>query len=96
VLVRHADDHLHQVEQSAAVALGVSAHEERHVGGHLVVAGARGVELAAHRAHDLGEAALDRHVDVLVLRADLEAVLLDLDPHLAEPALELRELGRLR
>ena len=48
-------------------ALGGLTREEGDVGGHLVVARPRGVELAADRAGDLGEPPLDRHVDVLVV-----------------------------
>ena len=44
------------------------------VGGDLVVAAAAGVELAAGRAGELGDAALDRGVDVLVARDELERV----------------------
>ena len=86
------DDHVEQVEQGPAVAVGVSADEHGHVGGHLVVARAGGVELAAHGADELGEAALDRHVDVLVVRVDLEAVVFDLRAHLPQAALELGEV----
>ena len=50
------------------------------------------MDLAAHRSHDLGQAALDGHVDVLVLRADLERVRLDLPAHLTEAAFELHEV----
>jgi hypothetical protein len=42
------------------------AREERDVGRHLVVARARGVQLAPHGTRDLRHAPLDRHVDVLV------------------------------
>jgi hypothetical protein len=45
---------------------GRVAREERDVRRDLVVARARGVQLAADRTRDLRHAALDRHVDVLV------------------------------
>ena len=51
---------------------GVRAREHRHVGGDLVVARARGVQLAADRADDLRQPALDRHVDVLVVVVEAE------------------------
>jgi hypothetical protein len=70
----------------------VGAHEHRHVGGHLVVARAGGVQLAPHGPHELGQAALDRHVDVLVVGPDLEPVLLDLLAHLPQAALELGQV----
>jgi hypothetical protein len=50
-----------------------TAHEHGDVGRNLVVARARGVELAAHGPHELGQATLDRHVDVLVVRLRREA-----------------------
>ena len=60
-------------------------HVERQVRGHLVVARAPGVELAPHRAGDLGEAPLDRHVDVLVVVADLELASRELAGDRVEP-----------
>ena len=45
-----------------------SRGEQRDVGRDLVVARARGVQLAADRPGELGEPPLDRHVDVLVVR----------------------------
>ena len=91
-------ERLHQVAAAASVALeAVGAHEHRHVGGHLVVARAGGVELAAHRADDLGEPPLDRHVDVLVVRADDEAVRCSISLlHGLEAALELARGPRRR
>ena len=71
----------HQPEHQDLGLEGVSAHEHGHVGGHLVVARAGGVQLAPHRPGDLGEPALDRHVHVLVARLDHEAVLVDLRAH---------------
>ena len=52
----------------------VRLDHHRHVGRHLVVARAPGVELAGERADLLAEQALDRHVDVLVGLLELEAV----------------------
>ena len=54
------------------------AREERDVGRHLVVARARGVQPAAHRARQLGEPPLDGHVDVLVVGREREAALAQL------------------
>ena len=59
----------HQLAQQRLRVERVSAHEHRHVGGHLVVARAGGVELAADRPDELGQAPLDRHVHVLVVVA---------------------------
>ena len=69
----------HQVGDQLGRARRAPADEERQVGRHLVVARAPGVQLAADRAGELGQPALDRHVDVLVGVAELEL-----------PALELR------
>ena len=59
----------------------------------LVVAGAAGVELAAHRPHDLDEAPLHVHVDVLELAPERERAALQLPANPVEPrqqALQLR------
>jgi hypothetical protein len=81
--------HMHELQHALARVQGVGPHEHRQIGGHLVVARARGVHLAPHRPDDLREAPLDGHVDVLVVRANLERVLVDLLPHRLEPALDL-------
>ena len=65
----------------AAAALLARVHRE--VGDDLVVARARRVQPPADRARDLGQAALDRHVDVLVLVLEREA---RLAPALRRPA----------
>ena len=56
----------------------VRAGEHRHVGRDLVVARARRVQLAADRADDLGQPALDGHVDVLVGVVEAELAVLEL------------------
>ena len=66
------------VADAAPRRLRVGAREQRHVGRDLVVARARGVQLAADRAGQLGDAPLDRHVDVLVVRQERERPLLQL------------------
>ena len=70
----------------------MGADEHRDVGRHLVVARAGGVELAARVADQLGQAALDRHVDVLVVLVDLEAVLVELGADFVQPPLDLLEI----
>jgi hypothetical protein len=79
------DENAHQAEHGPLCFASVSANEERQVGRHLVVARSSGVELAAHRSDDLGEPALDRHVDILVVRRGLEGAGLDLSPYLLQP-----------
>ena len=71
------------------------AHPQAEVGRHLVVAAARGVQAPGHRADQLGEAALDGHVDVLERPVLGHAVALVLGGDLVEPVLDrLRILGR--
>jgi hypothetical protein len=71
----------------------VGPHQQGEVGGDLVVAGAGGVELAAERTNQLGEPALDRHVDVLVVLAELEAAGVELGPDPVQALRDLLELG---
>ncbi len=54
------------------------------VGGNLVVARAGRVQLAANRPDQLGQMALDRHVDVFVTVHEDELALLQLKLHLVE------------
>ena len=54
------------------------ADEQRDIRGDLVVARARGVQPPADRPRDLRQAALDRHVDVLVVGGEREAVVAQL------------------
>ena len=60
------------------------SHVQLQVGDHLVVARAGGVQPAPDRPGDLGEASLDRHVDVLVVLGELEAALAQLAFHLLQ------------
>ena len=63
--------------------------EHRHVGRHLVVARARGVQLPAHGAGDLGHPPFDRHVDVLVVLGERERAVTELALHLIERVVKL-------
>ncbi len=74
---------------------GVVAHVEGDVGGHLVVSRASGVQLAAERSHELGQASLDRHVNVLVVGLERERAVLDLVGHGRESLVDLIELIRV-
>ena len=60
------------------------AHPELEVGHHLVVARARGVELATGLADQIGQARLDVHVDVLERRLKGESAALDLPEDLIQ------------
>src|SRR5213596_389416 len=73
------------------VALG--AQPEAQVERHLIVPAPAGVELPADRADELGEAPLDRHVDVLVGGQEAEAAGVELAAHAREPLLEARALA---
>src|SRR5215475_524820 len=78
---------LHGDESRVQVAERL-AYVEALVEGDLVVARAPGVELAAHRAGELDEPALDVHVDVLELPAEGEAPALQLGPHQTQAVLD--------
>jgi hypothetical protein len=82
----------HQLLEQLPRLEAMGAHQHRHIGGHLVVARAGGVELAAHGTDELGEPPLDGHVDVLVVVRHDEAVALDLLAHRLEPALDLLDV----
>ena len=78
-----------QFDRSVAALADV----EGDVGRDLVVARAPGVELAAHRPGDLGDPPLDRHVDVLVVGREREAVLAELGGDLVERRVQGVELA---
>ena len=79
-------------EQIAIGAASPLSHEQRQVGGDLIVARARRVQLAADGAGELGQAALDRHVDVLVLLGEGEIAGLELGRDPIEARVDLLEL----
>jgi hypothetical protein len=70
VALGERDEHALQTLELLERLQRVRASEHRHVGRDLVVARARGVQLAADRPDDLRQPALDRHVDVLVVVAE--------------------------
>ena len=67
-----------QVPQQTVGAIERVAHPKAQVGRDLVVARARGVQLAAGIADQLGEPRLDVHMDVLERGAERELARLDL------------------
>ena len=85
----------HQRTASRAPPPGVVAHVEGDVGRHLVVSRASGVQLAAERSDDLGQASLDRHVDVLVVGLEWERAVLELLGDGRESTVDLIELVRV-
>ena len=74
------EQHLDQRRERDVRASRRLAHEQRDVGRDLVVARARGVQRAADRADELGQAALDRHVDVLVVGREARSARRELLP----------------
>ena len=76
--VGELDEHALEVLQALERRQRVCAREHRHVGGDLVVARARGVQLAADRPGDRRQPPLDRHVDVDVARLERELPVLEL------------------
>ena len=71
------------------MALQLVAQVEAHVEGHLVVAGAGGVQLAADRADALDEPRLDVHVDVFEADLELEVAGLDVGEDRLQPGDDL-------
>ena len=68
------------------------ADPEPQIGGHLVVAAAGRVQLAAHVADAVDQRPLDVHVDVFQFDAEREAALLDFLADLAQGLLNLQAL----
>ena len=66
VLLGAGEQRAHQLPARVVRRARLRAHEHRDVGRDLVVARARGVQLAADRPGELGDAPLDRRVDVFV------------------------------
>ncbi len=66
VLLGAAQQARHQLTDRSLRHARALARVQREVGHHLVVARARGMQLAADRAHELGQAPLDRHVDIFI------------------------------
>ena len=84
-----------QLDQRDGDAARLIAQVEPQVGGHLVVAGAAGAQLAAERAEPLEQAALDRGVHVLVVEVGDEVTGGDQAGQIIECGQDLAELGRV-
>ena len=67
-----------EISQPRVDAVDLVAHPELEVGGHLVVARARGVQPARGRPDQFGQPALDVHMDVFEGALELEPALADL------------------
>ena len=75
VLAGAREQSAHQPADLLARKQRALARVEREVGHDLVVARARGVQPARDRSGDLGQAPLDRHVDVFVVGREGEPLL---------------------
>ena len=78
VLLRARQQRGHQSSDRLLRSHAALARVHRQVGHHLVVARAGRVQPAADRPCDLGQAPLDRHVNVLVADGEREALLAQL------------------
>ena len=85
VALGEVDEDAAHLAQQGDQALGPGAHGEPEVGGHLVVATASGVELAADRTDPLRQPLLEVHVDVLERDGPLDAAPLDVGDQVPQP-----------
>ena len=79
------EDRLQALQVPVQSVQGV-AHPHLEIGGHLVVARARRMQAAGGLAHQLGQARLDVHVDVLQGALELETAVLDLGQDVVQAA----------
>ena len=89
---RTLEQHLLKAEHSIRNDAQLPLAPQPQRGRHLVVAAASGVELPAGRAGDLGDAALDGRVDVLVGGREHERAAVQLVGHRVERGQDLRRL----
>ncbi len=88
VLAGAVHQRAHQVGQGLLLRLGTAPHPQERVGDHLVVAAAARVQAATGVACDLGEATLDRRVDVLITGLEHEGAGFELGLHLPEAGVD--------
>ena len=88
VLAGAVHQRAYQVGQGLLLRLRAAPHPQEGVGDHLVVAAAARVQAASGVACDLGEAALDRRVDVLITGLECERAGLELSLHLRQPGID--------
>jgi hypothetical protein len=72
VLLRHLHQRLLQVGQQAADQINLATQPQAHVGGHLVVAAAAGVQALASVTHELRQAGFNIQVHVFEIELPLE------------------------
>ncbi|GAD22464.1 hypothetical protein AVS7_02224, partial [Acidovorax sp. MR-S7] len=94
VLLGHLDQRQLQLGQQAVDQVDFAAQPQAHVGGHLVVAAAAGVQALAGVAHQLRQARLDVQVHVLQVELPVEIAALDLLRDLRHAALDVRQVLR--
>ena len=92
VRFRELQEPRHQRGDEFPRALGARPDVQREIRRHLVVSGACRVQLAPHRPGQLRDAALDRHVDVLVGVLERELAGLELAGDGVQALLEVRRL----
>jgi hypothetical protein len=88
VLRRHIDQRHLQLLEQVANQVNLAAQPQAHIGGHLVVAAAAGVQALAGVAHQLGQARLDVQVHVFQIQLPFEAARFDLGRDLRHAALD--------
>ena len=93
VLLGAAEQRRLQVAQQPVGRVDRIAYPQAQIGRDLVVARARGVQLAARLADQLGQPRLDVQVDVLECCAERKAFRLDLGPDLLEAGQDRVALG---
>jgi serine protease Do len=77
-----------QVHQQTTDQVDLTAQPQAHIGGHLVVAAAAGVQALAGIAHQLGQARLDVQVNVFQVQLPVEGAGLDLGADLGHATLD--------
>jgi hypothetical protein len=93
---RHVDQRALHVGQQHGQRVDLAAQPQAHVGGHLVVAAAAGVQALAGVAHQLRQAGLDVEVHVFQLQLPLELAAFDLGGDLGHAALDVGQVLRSR
>jgi hypothetical protein len=94
VLLGHLDQRGLQLRQQRLQRVDLAAQPQPHVGRHLVVARAAGVQPLAGVAHQLRQAGLDVEVNVFEVELPLEAPRLDLFADLRHAALDVGQVLR--
>ncbi len=82
---RPFNQQLLQADQRRVLTVDHAAQVQPHVGDHLIVAAAPGVQLGTGVADQLDQSPFDRHVNVFVLVARHELPGLDLGSHPGQP-----------